>query len=54
MSEKDRTVLENLAEGVNELSGAGHEGMVLAIAASYMAGKEAGMREKKEKEEEKK
>lgn len=45
MSEKEKTAFQSLSESTNPLSGAGYECAVLAITASYMAGKEAGKRE---------
>lgn len=44
MSENDRTALTSLAEKINEVFG-GDEGIVLALTATYLAGKEAGQRE---------
>lgn len=45
MSEKEKTAFEPMSEKVNRLTDAGCEGAVLAITASYLAGKEAGKRE---------
>lgn len=49
MSEKEKAALEAVTDSANALSSAGYEGAVLAIAASYLAGKEAGAREQTEK-----
>lgn len=43
--EKDKTVLPDLADATNLFLGQAGEGTVLAITASYLAGKEAGKRE---------
>lgn len=45
MSEKEKTAFAPMTEKVNRLTDAGCEGAVLAITASYLAGKEAGKRE---------
>lgn len=45
MSEKEKSAFDGMTSSVNALAEAGHEGMVLAITASYLAGKEAGKRE---------
>ena len=45
MSEKEKTAFEAVSASVNPLSEAGYEDTVLAITASYLAGKEAGKRE---------
>lgn len=46
MSEKEKTAFEAVSTVANELVSATDEGTVLAITASYLAGKEAGRREK--------
>lgn len=53
MSEKEKAVLEAVSESANKLIDAGYESAVLAITASYLAGKEAGMRETSERDEKK-
>lgn len=45
MSEKEKSAFEALSANANSLSSAGYESAVLAITASYLAGKEAGKRE---------
>lgn len=45
MSEKEKTAFEAISESANPLADAGYEGTILAITASYLAGKEAGKRE---------
>lgn len=45
MSEKEKSTFEALSANANSLSSAGYESAVLAITASYLAGKEAGKRE---------
>ena len=45
MSEKEKSAFEALSANANPLSSAGYESAVLAITASYLAGKEAGKRE---------
>lgn len=45
MSEKDQTAFVPMSEKANRLADAGYENAVLAITASYLAGKEAGKRE---------
>ena len=45
MSEKEKTAFVPMSEKANRLADAGCEGAVLAITASYLAGKEAGKRE---------
>lgn len=45
MSEKEKTAFSGLADVTNLLLGDKDEGTVLAITASYLAGKEAGKRE---------
>ena len=45
MSEKEKTAFAPMTEKVNRLTDAGYENAVLAITASYLAGKEAGKRE---------
>ena len=45
MSEKEKTAFEPMSEKANRLADAGYENAVLAITASYLAGKEAGKRE---------
>ena len=45
MSEKEKNAFEPMSEKANRLTNAGCEGAVLAITASYLAGKEAGKRE---------
>lgn len=45
MSEKEKSAFESLSASANHLSDAGYENAVLAITASYLAGKEAGKRE---------
>ena len=45
MSEKEKTAFVPMSEKANRLTDAGFEGAVLAITASYLAGKEAGKRE---------
>lgn len=47
MSEKEKNAFSALTAGVNQFVSAADEGTVLAITASYLAGKEAGMREAK-------
>ena len=47
MSEKDKNSFTALADATNLFMSEADEGMVLAIASSYMAGKEAGIREAK-------
>lgn len=51
MSEKEKTAFESLSASANPLSDAGYENTVLAITASYLAGKEAGKREASAKEQ---
>lgn len=51
MSEKEKTAFESLSASANPLSDAGYENTVLAITASYLAGKEAGKREANAKEQ---
>ena len=46
MSEKEKTAFAEVVARANELSSSADEGVVLAITASYLAGKEAGKREK--------
>lgn len=46
MSEKEKTAFAEVVARANELSDSADEGVVLAITASYLAGKEAGKREK--------
>lgn len=48
MSEKEKNAFAAVTAGANELVSAVDEGTVLAITASYLAGKEAGKREAKE------
>lgn len=45
MSDKDKNSFTALADATNLFMSEADEGMVLAIASSYMAGKEAGIRE---------
>ena len=45
MSDKEKNVFSALAAATNLFSTETGEGTVLAIAASYLAGKEAGLRE---------
>ena len=45
MSEKEKNAFAPMTENVNRLTDAGYESAVLAITASYLAGKEAGKRE---------
>lgn len=45
MSDKDKNSLTALADATNLFMSEADEGMVLAIASSYLAGKEAGKRE---------
>ena len=45
MLEEEKTAFEILTPGVNKLISAADEGAVLAITASYLAGKEAGRKE---------
>ena len=45
MSDKDKNSFTALADATNLFMRQADEGMVLAIASSYMAGKEAGIRE---------
>lgn len=51
MSEKEKTAFEPMSENANRLTDAGYENTVLAITASYLAGKEAGKREAEQAEE---
>lgn len=51
MSEKEKTAFEPMSEKANRLTDAGYESAVLAITASYLAGKEAGKREAEQSEE---
>ena len=46
MSEKEKAAFAEVVARANELSGSADEGVVLAITASYLAGKEAGKRER--------
>lgn len=48
MSEMEKKAMVKCAEDANALTSAADEGMVLALAASYLAGKEAGRREAQE------
>lgn len=50
MSEKEKTAFEPMSEKVNRLTDAGYENTVLAITASYLAGKEAGKLEAEQAE----
>ena len=52
MSEKEKTDFEPMSEKANRLTDAGYESAVLAITASYLAGKEAGKREAEQEAEE--
>lgn len=45
MSEKEKAVFDAMTTKVNHLTDSGYEGTILAITASYLAGKEAGKRE---------
>ena len=45
MSEKEKNAFVPMSEKANRLADAGYENAVLAITASYLAGKEAGKRE---------
>ena len=45
MSEKEKSAFKSMSEKANRLTNAGYESTVLAITASYLAGKEAGKRE---------
>lgn len=45
MSEMEKKAMVKCAEDANALTSAADEGMVLALAASYLAGKKAGLRE---------
>jgi hypothetical protein len=45
VSDKDKNSFTDLADATNLFMSEADEGMVLAIASSYMAGKEAGLRE---------
>lgn len=45
MSEKEKSAFAAMATDANDLVSAADEGTVLAITASYLAGKEAGLRE---------
>lgn len=45
MSEKEKTSFSAIADATNLFLGESDEGTVLAITASYLAGKEAGRRE---------
>lgn len=45
MSEKEKNAMEAVAAKANTLVSAADEGTILAITASYLAGKEAGKRE---------
>ena len=45
MPEKEKNAFEAVIAGANDLVSNADEGTVLAIAASYLAGKEAGKRE---------
>lgn len=51
MPEKEKIAFESLSASANPLSDAGYENTVLAITASYLAGKEAGKREAIAKEQ---
>lgn len=51
MSEKEKIAFEPMSEKANRLTDAGYESAVLAITASYLAGKEAGKREAEQAEE---
>lgn len=48
MSEKEKNAFAAVVAGANDLVSTTDEGTVLAIAASYLAGKEAGKREAQE------
>lgn len=50
MSEKEKTAFTPMSEKANRLTDAGYESAVLAITASYLAGKEAGKREAEQTE----
>lgn len=52
MSEKEKSAFTAVMAGANDLVNAADEGTVLAITASYLAGKEAGRREKQNQKEE--
>lgn len=52
MSEKEKTAFAAVSSVANNLVSATDEGTVLAITASYLAGKEAGRREIKIQKEE--
>lgn len=45
MSEHEKKAFESVADVASKLANAADEGTVLAITASYLAGKEAGKRE---------
>lgn len=45
MSEKEKNALKTVSESATALANSGYESAVLAITASYLAGKEAGKRE---------
>ena len=48
MSEKDKVNFAKAVAGANKLTKTADEKTVLALTASYLAGKEAGRREAKE------
>lgn len=48
MSDKEKNAFAAVAAGANNLVNVSDEGTVLAITASYLAGKEAGKREAQE------
>lgn len=48
MSEKEKTAFAAVTASANDLANTVDEGTVLAITASYLAGKEAGKREAQE------
>lgn len=50
MSEKEKSAFAAVTAGANDLVSAADEGTVLAITASYLAGKEAGKREAQQEE----
>lgn len=45
MSEREKNLFAKALEGASDLGDSADESTVLAITASYMAGKEAGKRE---------
>lgn len=45
MSENEKTAFAPMSHEASRMTDAGYEGAILAITASYLAGKEAGKRE---------